>query len=90
MRAIELTLTEKLDKNKHKMVILEDENKTLQSQLHTQKTVEMGVFEKELYDKNSKYHRLEVEYNMLQRELSKKEIRCRGLQRDVMRLQVSE
>ena len=40
-----------------------------------------------LADEKSQYTRLETEYNLLSRENSKKEVRIKGLQRDLIRLQ---
>jgi hypothetical protein len=75
-------LTERVD-------ALECENKTLTEALTARKSEEVLRLEQALRAEVDKLHRLDVEHNLLQREASKREIRCRGLQRDVLRLQTA-
>jgi hypothetical protein len=40
-----------------------------------------------LQDEISKSNRLEIEHNLAQRESSKKDVKCRAMQRDLLRIQ---
>jgi len=55
--------------------------------LSARKNQETHALEACILEEKAKYTRLETEHNLLQREASKREIKCKGLQRDVMRLQ---
>ena len=68
---------------------LERENKGLTEALTARKSEEVLRLEQALRAEADKLHRLDIEHNLLQREASKREIRCRGLQRDVLRLQTA-
>ena len=74
------SLSERLD-------TCEQENKDLSLALASRKSEESLRLEQAWQAEKDKLHRLEIEHNLLQREASKRDIRCRGLQRDVMRLQ---
>ena len=67
----------------------EQENKDLSLALSSRKSEESLRLEQAWQAEKDKLHRLEIEHNLLQREASKRDIRCRGLQRDVMRLQAA-
>ena len=54
------------------------------------KDQETQSLEATILEEKAKFSRLETEHNLLQREMGKKEIKCKGLQRDVMRLQAMQ
>ena len=57
--------------------------------LTDQQTEENNRYQRDMLELRGKLHRMELEYNLLQRECSKKDVRGRGLERDVLRLQAA-
>jgi len=66
---------------------LEQQLGELQERLDVRKDSETQALETSLLEEKTRYTRLETEHSLLQRESSKREIKAKGLQRDVMRLQ---
>jgi hypothetical protein len=66
---------------------LECELSTQTSILRAGQTADAERLEQMLQVERSKYGKLETEHSLLQRDAGKREVRCRGLQRDVIRLQ---
>jgi hypothetical protein len=75
---------EKLRLRRHE---LEEENEKLKASVAARRSEEIARLEDLAENERAKSARMEVEHNLLQREAAKKEVRIRGLQRDMMRLQ---
>jgi hypothetical protein len=68
---------------------LEEELKHMQSNNTVKHSNETSKYESNIADEKARYLRLEMEHSLIQRESGKKEVRCKGLQRDVIRLQAA-
>jgi chromosome segregation ATPase len=77
------------DKAESKIHALESEVNELRMSVQAKKTDEISRYDAIIADEKARYSRLEMEHSLLQRESSKKDVRCKGLQRDVMRLQAA-
>lgn len=73
-----------------KMLNLQSENEQLTKQLDRFQDHETRRYESLLQEQQAKYSRLEKEHQVLQREQSKKDVKIKALERDVLRLQSAQ
>lgn len=67
--------------------LLHQDNDELLIRINNRKSEEVRILEEQLQEEKLKFERLQTEHNLLQREAGKKEVKCRALQRDILRLQ---
>lgn len=70
-----------------RIAALEQELSECRELVNSRRNTESRAMEATLVEEKAKFARLETEHHLLQRELGKKDIKSKGLQRDVMRLQ---
>ena len=66
---------------------MKNENQSIKAQLDISKAQLIDEYENELKELSNRNSRLETEYNLLQRETAKKDVKVRTSQRDIVRLQ---
>eukprot|EP00595_Chromulina_sp_UTEXLB2642_P001833 CAMPEP_0196763370 /NCGR_PEP_ID=MMETSP1095-20130614/3964_1 /TAXON_ID=96789 ORGANISM="Chromulina nebulosa, Strain UTEXLB2642" /NCGR_SAMPLE_ID=MMETSP1095 /ASSEMBLY_ACC=CAM_ASM_000446 /LENGTH=528 /DNA_ID=CAMNT_0042116425 /DNA_START=837 /DNA_END=2420 /DNA_ORIENTATION=+ len=91
VRFDELDRHKQLNQEKYELRIYDitTELSNLKDLLDSKTKDEFNKFELLLSEEKSKFIRLDMEHQLLQRELGKNDVKCKGLSRDVLRLQTS-
>ena len=81
---------EQHDRYERQLQLVNEENRELRGKISELRTSQCDHYEKLLEEEKKRNDRLQQEYQHLQREMGKKEVKVKGLQRDLLHLQASQ